>query len=194
MIIDRDKYEEREMKISMGKLNLLSIPFAIVVFIPLYLLYYWIWNVSVMDESTGYVILLGILIGMVLHELIHGVVAAKYADKGWGSVSFGVMWKYLAPYCHCKEPLMVNHYRAVILMPSIVAFLFMIVATLCGLANLVCISAIMLVGGIGDFTICYRLRKEAADVLVYDYPDKVGGAIFVPKMGDDLIAKDDAAQ
>lgn len=194
MIIDRDKYEEREMKISMGKLNLLSIPLALVIFFNVYAFYDWIWNVSIMDESTGYVILLGILIGMVLHELIHGIVAAKYADKGWKSVSFGVMWKYLAAYCHCNELLMVRHYRAVILMPSIVAFLVLIVSTLCGLADLVCISAIMLVGGIGDFTICYRLRKEAADVLVYDYPNKVGGAIFVPKMGDDLVAKDDATQ
>ena len=39
------------------------------------------------------------IVGIVVHELIHGLTWACYAKSGWKSISFGVMWKMLTPYC-----------------------------------------------------------------------------------------------
>ena len=44
------------------------------------------------------------IIGIVVHELIHGLTWACFAKNGWKSISFGVWWKVLTPYCHCNEP------------------------------------------------------------------------------------------
>jgi hypothetical protein len=58
---------------------------------------------------VGFIVLIA-LTGIILHELIHGITWAKYTKDGFKSIRFGVLWKFLTPYCHCKEPLLVKHY------------------------------------------------------------------------------------
>ena len=58
--------------------------------------------------------------GIILHELIHGLTFLLFCKNGFKSIEFGIMWKYLAPYCHCKEPLPVRPYIIGALMPAIV--------------------------------------------------------------------------
>jgi len=58
-----------------------------------------------------------IIIGVVLHELIHGIVFASFAKQGFKSIKFGIIWKMLTPYAHCKEPLRVRPYMLGVVMP-----------------------------------------------------------------------------
>lgn len=179
MIIEPEKYTERPFKVSMIAANLLTLPFAAVVLLIFLGIYNVIWNtIAGGFEYSGGVAVIGILIGAVIHELIHGLTAMRYSEKGWKSIKFGIMWKYLMPYCHYSEPLTVKQYRKVALMPSIVAFVVMFVSIAFGLATLLVIASILFIGGIGDFMVCYKIRNERASTLIYDYPDKVGGAIF----------------
>lgn len=61
-----------------------------------------------------------ILPGIIIHELLHGITAAHFAPGKWKAIKYGILWKYAAPYCACTEPLRINHYRLVALMPFIV--------------------------------------------------------------------------
>ena len=61
-----------------------------------------------------------VIVGIVVHELIHGLTWACYAKRGWKSISFGVMWKLLTPYCHCDEPMHISGYMMGAMMPCII--------------------------------------------------------------------------
>jgi hypothetical protein len=73
---------------------------------------------------VGFIVLIALTIGIILHEL-HGITWAKYTKDGFKSIRFGVLWKFLTPYCHCKEPL-VKHYIIGGIMPAIVLGLFLL--------------------------------------------------------------------
>ncbi len=61
-----------------------------------------------MDIAIGFAML---LLSIAAHELLHGLGWSRYAKNGWKSIKFGVNWKFFTPYCHCNEPLQLNHYR-----------------------------------------------------------------------------------
>ncbi len=113
--------------------------FGILILIPIVLLfglpYFMVWGNDFTIESLKVFIngltpslvaiyialaLLIMIIGIVIHELIHGVLWANYAKKGFKSIKFGIIMKMLTPYCHCKEPLKVKHYIVGAIMPAII--------------------------------------------------------------------------
>lgn len=180
MIIDAEQYIERPMKISMVKINILGIILIIAMYALTEGIYYLLWH----KEFETWISLWGfiaIILGLAIHELIHGITAAIFSERGWKSIKFGVMWQYLAPYCHCKEPLPLRNYRLVVLMPSIMALVIWATALIFNWHTLLVASTILIVGGCGDYMVFYKLRNESSRALVYDYPDTIGGAIFEPK-------------
>lgn len=153
--------------------------------------YYLIWhnkigsldfkNFKIFPEniSENLVVFLVIIIGIVLHEAVHGITWAKFAKKGFKSIKFGFLWKGLAPYCHCKEPLIIKHYILGAIMPAI------IVGLLPALVSMIIGSFQFLIFGIfftmcagGDFMIIHLLRKENMDSLVQDHPSEAGCYIY----------------
>jgi hypothetical protein len=58
---------------------------------------------------VGFIVLIALTIGIILHELIHGITWAKYTKDGFKSIRFEY-FEILDSYCHCKEPLLVKHY------------------------------------------------------------------------------------
>lgn len=123
--------------------------------------------------------LLILLVGIVVHELIHGIFAAIYAKKGFKSVKFGVLWKYLAPYCHCSEPLPVHQYVIVVLTPLI--FLGIVpfaVSLLTGSMALFVFGFFFTYAAGGDLLIYKKVKDLDHGTLVKDYPDKIGCAIY----------------
>nr|WP_270298076.1 DUF3267 domain-containing protein [Eggerthella sinensis] len=57
-------------------------------------------------DLLGSLLVLVAFVALILvHELIHGLVWGICAKRHWKAVSFGVIWKYLTPYCTCDEPL-----------------------------------------------------------------------------------------
>lgn len=61
-----------------------------------------------------------VLFGVIVHELIHGITWAIFAKDGFKSIKFGVLWKMITPYCHCKEVLTVRQYSIGGIMPAII--------------------------------------------------------------------------
>lgn len=178
MIINREDYTERAMHISVTRINVLSV----VIVIPIAIISAYIYGVLDIDKKSDlFSFFLLLFIGIILHELIHAIVAVKYAQAGWKSIKFGVMWKYLAPYCHCKEALTVGQYRKFVMTPTLVAVACLIISFFIHDWTFTMFSVVMVGGGAGDIYIISKLRKEDPQTLVVDYPDKIGSAILEKK-------------
>ena len=120
-----------------------------------------------------------LFVGIIAHEMLHGLGWSFYAKKGWKSISFGVVWKYLTPYCHCSEPLPIQRYCFGSMLPALVlGILPAIVAMLAGNILLMGFGFFFTFSAAGDFLILWMLRKEKANALVQDHPNKIGCKII----------------
>lgn len=127
-----------------------------------------------------HLISLGIIIlGIVAHELIHGICFAYFAKNGFKSIKFGVIWKWVTPYCHCTEPLTIKACIIGTAMPGIVlGFLPCILAIFVGNLGLLFFGLFFTLAAGGDFMMIFKLRKEPKDNLYKDHPDKIGGVVY----------------
>ena len=180
-------YTKEKVTISIGWANifglLLLIPTGIIFGLP----YHLIWTLDVQFDlpfwmellDISWIFILYVLAGVVAHELIHGIFFARYAKNGFQSVTFGVMWKMIAPYCHCKEPLTVRQYVIGAMMPTIIlGFLPAILAIIIGNAGLLAFGIFFTIAGCGDILMIYALRKEKEDTLVEDHPSEAGFYVY----------------
>ena len=120
-----------------------------------------------------------LIIGIIAHELIHGIVWAIFAKKGFKSIKFGVLWKMITPYCHCKEPLKVKHYIMGAIAPAIILGVIpAIVSLFTGNIWLLFGGMFFTLAACGDFLIINLLRKEKSDDYVKDHPSEVGCFIY----------------
>ena len=125
---------------------------------------------------------IALTIGLVIHELIHGIFFAKYASKGFKSVKFGVLLKMLTPYCHCKEPLKIKHYIIALLAPLVIlGILPAIVGILIGNLGLTIFGIFFSGTAAGDLMIYNLIKKENPEDYVQDHPSEAGYYIFRKK-------------
>ncbi|WP_293904833.1 DUF3267 domain-containing protein [Sphingobacterium sp. UBA5670] len=129
-IIDYPGFVVEPRLISISKANVIGLLFF-AVFIVLYgVPFYLLWdldeaitvmknNIHDKDSNVRWIYGIAIVAGAAVHELIHGVVFAIFAKNGFKSIKFGVVWKMLTPYAHCKEPLPVRAYILGVIMPFI---------------------------------------------------------------------------
>ena len=117
--------------------------------------------------------------GIIAHELVHGITWALFAKRGFKSIRFGVMWKLLTPYCHCKEPLMIKHYIIGAITPFIfVGLLPALYAIATGSTGWLLFGIFYTVGAIGDFLIINILRKEKMTDYAQDHPSEAGCWVY----------------
>lgn len=118
---------------------------------------------------------LGLIAGIFLHEFLHGVPAAIFSKEGFKAVSYGVYWKYLTPYTHCKEPLELKRYKVVLLTPGIVLG---ILPALVGIAiqnfDLMMFGVLFTIGALGDVMVYERIKNMDNKTLVKDHPKSMG--------------------
>lgn len=120
-----------------------------------------------------------IISGIIVHELIHGVCWALYAKKGFKSISFGIVWQFINPYCHCKEPLKLKNYIFGALMPGfLLGLLPTIYAIIFNHIYLFIFDCFFTIAAGGDLLMVYILRKESIDTLVQDHPTEPGCYIY----------------
>ncbi len=132
------------------KANLVAIKFLVLFTVIFAVPFFIIWQNNLsgnfFDSDLIFVNLFtplaGTIIGIIIHELIHGIFFAMYARKGFKSVKFGILWKMLTPYCHCKEPLKIRHYIIALLAP------FIILGIIPGIISLFTGNLILLLFGI----------------------------------------------
>jgi len=161
----------------------LLIPTILIYGLPFYLK----WNDSLnfkdlFSAGSGWVFLKWLIIflaGIVTHELVHGITWALYAKKGFRSIKFGVLWKYLTPYCHCKEPLQIRHYLIGAITPFIfVGLLPAVYAITTGSIGWLLFGIFYTVGAVGDFLIIKILLPEKRNDYALDHPSEAGCYVY----------------
>ena len=189
-----ENYTKEKLTIDLVKANLygllLTIPVFILYGIPFYYLHFnnsTLLNLKDFLKSLDAISIIAIpllyfivfLVGIILHELIHGITWAIFAKKGFKSIKFGVLWKMATPYCHCKEPLLVKQYILGAIMPAILlGFIPAIYALITGDFFVLMFGALFTIAAIGDFLIINLIRKEDMNSLLQDHPSEAGCYIY----------------
>lgn len=161
----------------------LLIPTILIYGLPFYLI--WKDSISFKDlfsAGSGWVFLKWLTIflaGIVAHELVHGITWALFAKKGFRSIKFGILWKYITPYCHCKEPLQIRHYLIGAITPFIfVGLLPAVYAIITGSINWLLFGIFYTVGAVGDFLIIKLLLPEKRNDYALDHPSEAGCYVY----------------
>ena len=126
-----------------------------------------------------FLLIISMIIGIVLHEAIHGLTWALFVKERLRAIKFGIFKEYLTPYCHCKGFLRVKHYVAGAIMPAI---LLGILPTLWAFVNgsvmIFFLGIYFIVAASGDFLIIYLLRNEHCKDYVKDHETLPGCIVY----------------
>lgn len=128
------------------------------------------------DFLTQYQLLIPVLFGgIVMHEFLHAITWWFFCRHGFASIDFGMKWKHLAPYVHCREPLPVNGYAWGVAMPGIIlGILPCIFALIFSSGWWLWFGIFFTAGAAGDILSLYALIPYRNARLIQDHPDEIG--------------------
>ncbi|HEX5840607.1 MAG TPA: DUF3267 domain-containing protein [Anaerolineales bacterium] len=166
----------RDLSVSMLRANGIVIFVTLPVVVLQFLGFAWLHGVEEMKPGWNPAILIVIiLLGIVLHELVHALTWMLLGNKPFASVKFGFQWKTITPYAHLKEPIAVTVYRIATFMPGlllgILPYLF---SLLLADGNLFWFGLFHTSAAGGDWLILWLLRNVRAGSLVEDHPTNAG--------------------
>lgn len=179
-VMNQQGYRDYIGTISIIRANIMAFvtagPFMILAFI----IYISVWGgLSYQFNLLGYFIFLLLLTASLpLHEFIHGFTWHFFCKDRWKSIQFGVIWEYLTPYCHCREPLPCGKYLLGGLMPFLilgigVSFLGIIFHS----SMLISLGILNILAAGGDTTIACMAIKYRGCILL-DHPTECGFIAF----------------
>ena len=178
-------YQEHVEVISVVKANVMAFvtagPFVVIG------LFLWIWfqrgNIIFMNLTGSIIFLIMILVSMFIHEVLHGIGWFPWTKNGWQSIYLGIMWEYVTPYCHCKEPLKPRQYLIGGLMPFLVLGVGMyLLAFATGSQFLLWLSLLNILSAGGDTTIVcmlFKYLKQNETCYILDHPTDCGFVAFI---------------
>ncbi|MGI9651343.1 DUF3267 domain-containing protein [Chryseobacterium sp. RLHN22] len=180
-----EDYCKEEKIIDLAKANGISLLYLLVFAVVFSVPYYFIWGFNISLKSIGenisfaFLPLIVIILGIIIHELIHGIFFAIYASKGFKSIKFGILWKMITPYCHCKEPLKIKNYIVALLAPFILLGIIPAIISLAiGNIALLAFGIFFSSAAAGDLLIYSLIKKENPEDYVQDHPSEAGYYIF----------------
>ncbi len=174
----------RDVSISMARVNLLAIPFALLPVLllgsPFVLLYGWPATITGARVFFHPVVVVPVfLTGVILHELLHGITWAYFGNKPLAAIRFGFKLSALTPYAHCREPMAASVYRIGAVAPAVILGLVpVLVATVTGAGYLLLPGLLFLAASAGDFLILWILRGVKPQQRVQDHPHRAGCLVF----------------
>lgn len=180
--LEEQGYTRKDLTFGVVAANVWAIVVTLPLIVPFLLAYRLIWGKGELDYR--WTVLYGLIIFalIVVHELIHGAVFACFTKEHFRSVSFGVIWSMLTPYCTCREPLKRAHYLLAILAPTVVlGVLPAVIALACGFWGVLLLGVLMILGGGGDIMCAFRLltyKAKGKDCVFFDHPYEVGLVVF----------------
>jgi hypothetical protein len=186
MDFDTSKYDAQKKLMSVVGANVVSlailagaagvfgVPFAFI----------WMSRPDFEWNLHGLWLILLFIVLIVVHELIHGLVFMIKSKRGFKSVKFGFIAKYVMPYCHCEEVLKRNDYILAALMPLLLVGLLPAVLSLfTGSLTLLALGVLGISGAAGDIMIVKSVLGESRDCLIYDLLDEPGCIVYRPQPG-----------
>lgn len=177
-------YQKTDLTVGIVFANIASV-FLMLPFVIFFFFWYFRVNASAAGTvgSGGYLLFLVLLLLLVvLHEGIHGLTWGIFAKEHLRSISFGVIWKYLTPYCTCAEPMKRWQYVLGTAMPTLLlGFGLGAAAIYLGHPLPFFLSVVLLFGGGGDLLIILKvlLHRSGGRQAVYcDHPYACGTVVF----------------
>ena len=159
----------RKVAIDIVKANWFAIGLFLAAAVVFLIPYFLIWHDAPLNRLLGYrvnnlVLFIAILVGIVVHELIHGITWACHT--GW-------------PYCHCARPMGIRPYILGALMPCIVLGLLPAIAgVVIGSFPLTAFGIFFIAAAAGDLRMAWLLTKEKADSMILDHPNEAGFYVY----------------
>ena len=180
----QEGYRKTELTISIIKANV----FAVILLIPVMiigLVLFFMRNRDIASAFQGgwflWMILLFLLF-IVVHELIHGISWAFFAQNHFRDIEFGFMKEYMTPYCTCAAPLSRGQYIFGALTPLVILGIIpMIYGIYAGSFLWLILGILMTDSAAGDIMIVWnilRYKSQAEEVVYMDHPTQGGGVIF----------------
>lgn len=171
----------RTISVSALRANILTIA----IFLPFYFIVMYIfictWSADVYHNGiqvifqNKLIFILIFIIGVVVHELLHGITWAFFATNGLKSIKFGMKWLYLMPYCHCSSPMKRNSYILGGIMPGLVLGVIPMIIGLAQANAWLTILGVIFTGAAGgDLIVLIKLLKIDKNCTVQDHPDEIG--------------------
>ncbi|MBN1952660.1 MAG: DUF3267 domain-containing protein [Bacteroidales bacterium] len=163
---------------------ILLIPVALFLGLPFYLVYGE--NILLVFRSGSFLLLFVVVtVGIVIHELLHGLVWSFFTREGFRAIRFGVKWDLLAPYCHCRQGLKVWQYVAGSAAPLIIlGFVPVLWAFLTGNALVMFYGCFFIIGAAGDILSIWMLRGFRHNQVILDHPEELGYIVEDPESED----------
>jgi hypothetical protein len=172
-------YEDRS--ISLLKANLI----ATVALIPVLLigvgLFSLLWGPGRYTFEMTWAALGVFIVGIVVHELLHGVGWQLAMQTENAAVHYGIKWQALTPYAHLTGPIHLGAYRVGTWLPGVVLGLLPLALGLAlGASDLLTFGVTFTWSAAGDFMVLWSLRDLPPDVRVEDHPDRAGARVLRP--------------
>jgi len=114
-----------------------------------------------------------LLIGIPVHELIHGLSWIIFGKVSHKDIRFGI--RSLTPFAHCQVPVRANVYRISAFMPAFLLGIFpYIFGFIIGNGWLTIFGLVYILAAGGDLLVLWILRGVNGEALVEDHPSRAG--------------------
>jgi len=175
---------KRDLSISMGKAYVFMFVIVGPLWVALIILYCALWGIGNLLEGlarlTDWSSIIPILvIGVPLHEIIHGLTWAYVGRKPLKSIRFGFQWKSLTPYAHCRVPIQAGTYRWGAVMPAVLlGFLPYALGLIMGHGWFAVFGLLFILAAGGDLLVLWLIRAVKQEALVEDHPSRAGCYVY----------------
>lgn len=173
---------KRDLSVSMAQANLIVLFLGIPVVIAQFALFILLHGTVGLQPSVNLALLVAaVLVGVVVHELIHGLSWVLFGNKPWQAIRFGFQWKTLTPYAHLREPVAIDAYRWGGFLPGLFLGIVPYLLSLAlGNGNLFWFSLAHTSAAGGDWLVLWLLRKVQSGTQVEDHPTRAGCYVLEP--------------
>jgi uncharacterized membrane protein HdeD (DUF308 family) len=114
-----------------------------------------------------------------IHEILHILPFFNLSKIFDNDYDFQLSFKSFIPHTHFTKLIKINRYRLSLVLPSIIlGFIPIFLGFLFNNMTITAIGSLMLIGGIADFLILFRIRKYPKNSLIQDHISKLGCVVY----------------
>lgn len=172
--------DKKDLSISISQAYVYMLAFVVPLIAVLSLLFILAWGLAAFFDGLSRFARISsaipaLVIGVPLHELIHGLSWAYFGKKPLKDIKFGFQLATLTPYAHSKVPLPARAYRIGALMPAVVlGVLPYVIGLVTGMGWFAIFGLLYIFAAGGDMVVYWLIRKVDGALLVEDHPSRAG--------------------
>jgi len=188
---NRPSVSVRDATISLAKANVIGFLLLPVTALFMIVPFWILWGKEAlgsgfMSMKNWYISLPVFFLVIVMHELLHAVGYIQFGKATRNDIQFGMNWKALTPYAHCKAIMSARAYRIAVLLPGLLlGILPFFIAMIFGSGTLVVWGFLLTAAAGGDASILWAIRDVLGTEHIRDHPSRAGCEILSVTRGAD---------